>query len=217
MVVKSRKRTVETPSKESLLRKIFMETPIPVAITRVKDGRYIDVNKASLKYMGLTRKDVIGRTSTELGFFTKDKRQSFVDDIKKQNFAVNVPIVACIKNQYIHMLFSVFQFKMGKESFFFWLATDISNNNLDFKEFRDDKFIKITRQNHKSIVDKIKHYPLTPRQKEIALLTLNGNSNSDIAKKLYISGYTVKDHMKEIFRVIGISNRSEFFSKLINY
>ena len=217
MVMKSNKQTFKNPSKESLLQKIFMETPIPVAITRAKDGMYIDVNKATLKYMGLTRKDVIGHTSTELGLLKKEKRLLFVDKIRKQNFAVNVPIDACIKNQgIIHMLFSVFHFKMGRESFFFWLANDISNNNVDIKNFRNDKFIKITRQNHKSIVEKIKHYSLTSRQQEIAVLSSIGYSNAEIAKKLFISEYTVKDHMKEIFRIIGIKNRSELFPKLLN-
>lgn len=215
--MKNLKRTVKIPSGKDLIRKIFMDMPVPAAITRAKDGTYVDVNEATLKYMGLPRKDVIGHKSTELGFFTKEKRQFFIDEIRKQNFARNVPIDACIKNQGIlHMLFSVFQFKIEKESFLFWVATDVSNNHLDMKKFRDDKFVKIAHQDHKSVIEKLKHYPLTSRQQEIALLSAIGQSNMEIAKKLCICEYTVKDHMKEIFRIIGIRNRSELFPKLIN-
>jgi PAS domain S-box-containing protein len=59
-------------------------------------------------------------------------------------------------------------------------------------------------------------YDFTPRQREVALLALNGHSNGEIAEKLCISEYTVKDHMKDIFHIMRIRNRSELFPKLFN-
>ncbi len=64
--------------------------------------------------------------------------------------------------------------------------------------------------------EEIKKYKLTPRQKEITLLLSTGHSNRKIAEKLHISEYTVKDHLKDIFRVLGVHNRSELFPKLLN-
>jgi PAS domain S-box-containing protein len=55
----------------------------------------------------------------------------------------------------------------------------------------------------------------TPRQQEVALLVVSGDSYAQIAKKLFISEYTVKDHMKEIRKIIGVSRRSELFPKLM--
>lgn len=57
---------------------------------------------------------------------------------------------------------------------------------------------------------------LTRRQQEVALLAANGNSNSQIAKKLFLSEYTVKDHLKEVFRALGIHNRNNLLPKLLN-
>lgn len=56
----------------------------------------------------------------------------------------------------------------------------------------------------------------TPRQQEVALLAANGDSNGQIAKKLFLSEYTVKDHLKEIFRALGIHNRNNLLPKLLN-
>jgi DNA-binding NarL/FixJ family response regulator len=58
-------------------------------------------------------------------------------------------------------------------------------------------------------------FSFTSRQQEVALLAATGNSNSQIAKKLFITEYTVKDHLKEIFLVLSIHNRSELLPKLL--
>lgn len=67
------------------------------------------------------------------------------------------------------------------------------------------------------IKKKLKQHNLTPRQEEIAFLAVTGHSNSEIAEKLFISEYTVKDHLKEIFRKIGIRNRSELYPRILNW
>jgi len=214
--MKSRKQTVKTPVKD-LIHKFFMEEPLPIVITRAKDGTYVEVNKAALKLMGLPRKQIIGHTSIELGFFSAEPRKLLIDEIRKQGFAKNIPAKINIKNQVVlHMLFRAYPIKIGKETFFMITATDISNHKSTIGKLRNDKFFKITLKDDKFVKEKLKQYQLTPRQLEIAFLSATGHSNSEIAKKLFISQYTVKDHEKEIFRIIGIRNRSELFPKLLN-
>ncbi len=116
MVIKSRKRTVKTPV-EDLIIKGFMEDPLPMGISRVKDGTYVEVNKACLKIIGLPRKQVIGHTSIELGFFTPEIRKLLIDDIKKQGFAKNISGRIIVKDKVgIHLLFRAFPIKMEKET-----------------------------------------------------------------------------------------------------
>ena len=215
MVMKSRKRTVKTPVEE-LIIKFFMEEPFPIVITRAKDGTYVEVNKAALKLMGLPHKQIIGHTSIELGFFTPELRKLLIDDIRKQGFATNIPGKINIKNQVIYLLFRAFPIKMGKETFFVICTTDVANHKSAIGELSDDKLFKITLKDDKFVKEKLKHYLLTHRQQEIALLSATGHSNNEIAKKLFISPYTVKDHQKEIFRIIGIHSRNELFPKLLN-
>jgi len=216
MVIKSRKRTVKTPA-EALIIKCFMEEPFPIVITRAKDGAYVEVNKTAAKLMGLPRKQIIGHTSIELGFFSQELRKLLIDDIRKQGFAKNIPGKIIVKNQVgIYLLFRAFPIKMGKETFFMVCATDVANHKSAIGNLNDDKLFKITLKDNNFVKEKLKQYQLSPRQQEIALLSATGHSNSEIAKKLFISPYTVKDHQKEIFRIIGIHSRNELFPKLLN-
>lgn len=214
--MKNHKRNVKAPIKDIII-KSFMEEPLPMAISRAKDGTYVEVNKAALKLMGLPRKKVIGYTSMELGFFLPETRKLLLDEIREQGFAYNIPGKVNIDNQVaLNMLFKVYPIKIRKETFFIITATSVSNHISTIGNLCNDKFVKITLKNARFIKEKLKQYPLSPRQQEIALLCAIGHSNSEIAEKLSISHYTVKDHQKEIFRVIGIHDRVELFPKLLN-
>ena len=68
----------------------------------------------------------------------------------------------------------------------------------------------------KLIKGEMKKYGMTPRQQEIALLVATGQSNREIAEKLYLSQYTVKDHVKKIFQILDVHNRSELCPKMLN-
>jgi len=54
-----------------------------------------------------------------------------------------------------------------------------------------------------------KHFGLTPREREIIGVVLDGCSNADIAAKFSISEKTVKHHLTNIFDKVGVSNRLE--------
>ena len=50
---------------------------------------------------------------------------------------------------------------------------------------------------------------LSAREREILVSLSRGSTNSDIAEALNISLFTVKNHLKRIFRKIGVSNRTQ--------
>ena len=58
-------------------------------------------------------------------------------------------------------------------------------------------------------------YSLTPREKEIVALILTGETNAVIARNLFISESTVKKHINNVFRKLGITSRWELL-KLIS-
>jgi DNA-binding NarL/FixJ family response regulator len=51
--------------------------------------------------------------------------------------------------------------------------------------------------------------PITPRQKDVLRALLQGKSNKVIASDLGIGPDTVKDHVATIFRVLGVSSRTQ--------
>ncbi|MBQ9969572.1 MAG: helix-turn-helix transcriptional regulator [Oscillospiraceae bacterium] len=55
---------------------------------------------------------------------------------------------------------------------------------------------------------------LTKRELEVAHLISSGYTNPDIAKMLFISEYTVKDHAKNIYRKLGVNGRRELIAKI---
>lgn len=56
---------------------------------------------------------------------------------------------------------------------------------------------------------KEEHSPLTPRELEILILVAEGNTNAEIAKKLYISEKTVQTHRSNILDKLDIHDRTE--------
>jgi len=54
---------------------------------------------------------------------------------------------------------------------------------------------------------------LTPRECEIVRLILQGKSNADIEKSLFISVHTVKNHLTNIFLKLGVKNRMQLISR----
>jgi DNA-binding CsgD family transcriptional regulator len=55
---------------------------------------------------------------------------------------------------------------------------------------------------------------LTPRQRDVARLVARGHTNSDIGHQLDLSENTVKKHLKDIFDLLAIANRTELAAKL---
>lgn len=58
-------------------------------------------------------------------------------------------------------------------------------------------------------------YGLSQRETEVLELMSHGLSNKEIARRLFISEYTVKDHIKKIMRKMDFVSRSEVLADLI--
>lgn len=57
--------------------------------------------------------------------------------------------------------------------------------------------------------------PLTPREREVLDLLVDGETNAGIARALFISESTAKAHVKHILRKLGASNRADAVSRFL--
>lgn len=57
-------------------------------------------------------------------------------------------------------------------------------------------------------------YGLTAREAEVARLVAAGCANDEIARLLFVSRYTVEDHLKKCYEKLGVRSRSELVSRL---
>lgn len=268
-----------------------------MAITRAKDGTYLEVNEAFSHSMGFHPQEIIGQTSVGIGYITADQRSFLADEIKENGVAHNIELEIKVKDNEIRCgLFNSSQITMGKDTMWLTVVTDISKRK-QAKEIRQTGILLkslaavegtgiIVIQNYRKkkprmffinqtaqkaldkrpsndllnalakhdgtyfitdaggfhvktistyygsplkiimleqlpdtmcIREKLRQYELSSRQEQIAVLAANGRSNREIAGKLFISEYTVKDHLKEIFQRIGVSKRSELFPKIMEW
>jgi DNA-binding NarL/FixJ family response regulator len=57
-------------------------------------------------------------------------------------------------------------------------------------------------------------YGLTARERRVSKLVAQGLPNAAIAARLYLSTYTVQDHLKAIFEKLEVSNRGQLVARL---
>jgi DNA-binding CsgD family transcriptional regulator len=57
-------------------------------------------------------------------------------------------------------------------------------------------------------------YELTPRERAVTQLVAEGLSTSAIAERLYLSAWTVQDHLKAIFEKVGVATRGELVARV---
>lgn len=70
-------------------------------------------------------------------------------------------------------------------------------------------------QKHEINLEKVqKEFKISKRELEVVRLICEGLANKDISEKLFISEYTVKDHIKNILRKMGVTSRSQIISSL---
>ncbi len=52
-------------------------------------------------------------------------------------------------------------------------------------------------------------YPLTRRELEILQLVASGSTNGEVARELWVTEQTVKFHLRNIYRKLGVANRTQ--------
>jgi PAS domain S-box-containing protein len=94
-----RRRTAALAASERKFATVFEHAPAMMTISAVEDGRYIDVNDSFLRVCGFTRDEVLGKTSTELGWITPADRDRLLRTLREQGVVEGMELRLTARNR----------------------------------------------------------------------------------------------------------------------
>ncbi len=78
---------------EERFSKVFRNSPDPVSISSLDEGRYLDVNEAYERVFGYARAEILGRSALEIGIWANpEQRALWVDLLRKRGGVRDLPV-----------------------------------------------------------------------------------------------------------------------------
>jgi DNA-binding CsgD family transcriptional regulator len=131
-----------------------------------------------------------------------------VSDVKERNFYIySAVILLVLASQTIAPIIKTFPGNL------FIFATGYFYLNVLLLKNIVNRFLRFSKHSLKETIDEL----VTSREKEILLLLAQGLANKDIGARLCISEPTVKSHIQNIYKKVGVSNRVQLLNSLKNY
>jgi len=125
---------------EEKFSKSFDNAPIMMSISIEEQGSYLDVNKKFLEISGFSRDEIVGKTSTELGWITEEQRQILVDEIRRTGSVSGMPVTAKSKEgNAVSCLFSGERITVDGKACILLLAHDVTEKKVMEEQLRQSQ------------------------------------------------------------------------------
>ncbi len=116
-----------TRSKERNLARAFLEVSIPMGITTMGKGRFVEVNRAFLETMGAKQEEVLGNTSVGMGLITEEQRSALYAEFLLKGRVENLELeVRGKRGDRIRGLFNATEIQLDGEDYLLTVMTDIT-------------------------------------------------------------------------------------------
>lgn len=126
--------------KEKIFSRAFLKNSTPMAITSLKDGRYIAVSNAFLSLTGLTAADIIGKTSVDIGFTSRKQIVSILNEFKAKGHVDNMELeVRTRDGNTRYGLINSSKITMEDEDYLLSVVTDITERKLIEERLRQSE------------------------------------------------------------------------------
>jgi PAS domain S-box-containing protein len=117
----------------------FRVNPQPAAITRLSDGRFLNVNDAFLNMAGFGRDEIVGKTTVELGFITASRRAAVLAPLKgAENTEFEVDVVTR-DGRPLRLSVVSARIDFGGEACLINVATDVTQRRVTDAALRDSE------------------------------------------------------------------------------
>jgi diguanylate cyclase (GGDEF)-like protein/PAS domain S-box-containing protein len=160
---------------EERYRTIFQTTLDPVLITRVEDGKYVEVNQAFLNLMGFERPEVIGQTSVGLNLWVDPRdRQKLFEILNRTSECRNLELHFRKRNgESICCLLSASVIQIDGVPCVLAIARDISNARAAEREIRNLAFYDpLTGLPNRRLLQDRLHLALAPGNRTVRMRAL---------------------------------------------
>lgn len=124
---------------ESKFVHLFEQSPVPLALVRLRDGVIIEMNGSLLQQWGYTTDEVIGKTALELNVWQNPvARIAYIQQLQQQGFVHQLEVCLCNKRGDMAIcLLSSRLFKSDGEDMIIFTPIDISQMRKIENEIRD--------------------------------------------------------------------------------
>ena len=195
----------------------FLRHPIGVNVTEIDLQEYIE----RFEEIDYTRWTFFGIRSTayrETDFYT-DSSRAESDYYKKAYMRYDIHYSALLSLVYNGLFLGVVTLYRTKSGADFsdrdLFILDMTKEHLAHRLYRDsfrDEVPPKLLQDERNLLDTVKAFKLTSRESEIVKLLFEGQSNEEICNNLIISSHTLKKHILNIYKKLGIRNRLQLFN-----
>ena len=126
---------------EERYRTAFRFSPNAITITRLSDGRYLDVNDGFTRAYGWSRDEVIGRTTTEVGIWkNRADREALVEVLRRDGYCENFEAELKSRDgKELAVTVSAHQLMVGSESCLLAITHDVTERKHMLDALREQK------------------------------------------------------------------------------
>lgn len=123
------KRTAELAKAEEKFSKAFRLSPNAITLTRISDGRHIEVNESFCQMMGYSHEEIIGKTAVDLNFWASlGERERMIETLKNKTAIHNYELQFRNKSgKERTALLSIETIDIDGEACFLSISSDISD------------------------------------------------------------------------------------------
>jgi PAS domain S-box-containing protein len=128
----------------------FLKNSTPMAISAIEDGRYMDVNEAFATIMGMKREEIIGNTSTSIGYINGEQRTIFLNELNTKGYVENLELLTKTKGGELkYGLFNSSSIKIRGKDYLFTVVTDITGRKRveeELRKYREDLEVLVSER-----------------------------------------------------------------------